>query len=705
MTTRKSKLFSGMGIRRLRRWLLLFFLAIAIPTVLLIYQTYSQLKWESFHQQRVLAEELSERIESRFSQIIDVEQARPFTDYAFLNLAGDPAANFLQRSPLSEFPLGSSIPGLTGYFQVGAAGDLSTPYIPVDSSNLGSYGISAAELRERNALQEGIYQILSQNRLLDEAGASGGKTAVDKRRLNEQEFNAPVAMEKDEARNRELVASDRRQAEKQKPVRSQAAFDQLEQAAPKKISKSTGLLGRVDDLQLTEDYDNESPAGLKKQDKSAIAENKARKELSTLPIISEETTGLARDMPAFTEDEVTLPASVAVPRVGISTFESEIDPLVFSQLDSGHFVLFRKVWRNGERIIQGLLIEQDVFLGRVINTTFQKTSLSLASNLLVAYRGDVISVYSGRSSGDYLSGSREFNQLSGQVLYRSRLNEPFAELELLFNINSLPPGPGAGVVGWLSVILMLILSLGFFLMYRLAARQILLARQQQDFVSAVSHELKTPLTSIRMYGEMLKQGWAAEDKKHEYYEYIYTESERLTRLINNVLQLARMSRNEQQASLSINSVEELIALVESKVSSQIERAGFELKLECSTDVSLNIDVDWFTQIVLNLVDNAIKFSMDANNKTIDISCRQLRDNTIIFSVRDYGPGIEKEQMKSIFKLFYRTENEATRNTIGTGIGLALVNQMTWAMGGSIDVVNKHPGAEFRLSFPVYPFSR
>ena len=444
MNPGKSKLFSGMDIKRLRRWLLLFFLAIAIPTVLLIYQTYSQLKWESFHQQRVLAEELSERIESRFSEIIDIEQARPFTDYAFLNLAGNPAANFLQRSPLSELPLGSTIPGLIGYFQVGTAGDLSTPFVPVDINNLGSYGISATELVERKALQDSIYQILSRNRLLDDLAASGGKSVADTRSINEQELNAPAAMEKDEVRNRELEVAGRRQAEKQKPLRSQAAFDQLEQAAPKKMSKTAGMLGRVDDLQLADDYDAESQSRLKKQDKLATTENKARKELSTLPVIAEEVTGLDRNMPAYAEGEITAPASVAAPRVGISTFESEIDPLVFSQLDSGHFVVFRKVWRNGERIIQGFLIEQKIFLDKVINTTFQQTSLSLASNLLVAYRGDVISVYHGQTSREYLANSRDFNDLSGQLLYRSRLNEPFAELELLFNINSLPPGPGHG---------------------------------------------------------------------------------------------------------------------------------------------------------------------------------------------------------------------------------------------------------------------
>ncbi len=82
------------------------------------------------------------------------------------------------------------------------------------------------------------------------------------------------------------------------------------------------------------------------------------------------------------------------------------------------------------------------------------------------------------------------------------------------------------------------------LMYRLGLQQLTLARQQRDFVSAVSHELKTPLTSIRMYGEMLSEGLAPEDRKPEYYRFIFDESERLSRLIDNVLQLARLERRE-----------------------------------------------------------------------------------------------------------------------------------------------------------------
>src|SRR5690606_4132967 len=109
----------------------------------------------------------------------------------------------------------------------------------------------------------------------------------------------------------------------------------------------------------------------------------------------------------------------------------------------------------------------------------------------------------------------------------TRLSAPFNELELVFTVNQMPAGKGTVVVSWSAGIILLVLLVGCWLFYRMVARQMELARQQQDFVSSVSHELRTPLTSIRMYGEMLKQGWASEEKKKEYYDFIYHESERL----------------------------------------------------------------------------------------------------------------------------------------------------------------------------------
>ena len=149
-------------------------------------------------------------------------------------------------------------------------------------------------------------------------------------------------------------------------------------------------------------------------------------------------------------------------------------------------------------------------------------------------------------------------------------------------------------------------------------------------------------------------------------------------------------------------VGELISNIESKIASQVKGAGFELKFarDDETDrASMMIDDDCFAQIIINLVDNAIKFSENADRKAIEITSKLTGDNQVLFAVRDFGPGIPKDQMKKIFQLFYRSESELTRETVGTGIGLAIVHQLTVAMNGKVDIINREPGAEFRVTFP------
>ncbi len=100
--------------------------------------------------------------------------------------------------------------------------------------------------------------------------------------------------------------------------------------------------------------------------------------------------------------------------------------------------------------------------------------------------------------------------------------------------------------------------------------------------------------------------------------------------------------------------------------------------------------------MINLVDNATNFAAKADDKTIDIAWRQHGDGAVVVTVRDYGTGIPKDQMKKIFMLFYRAGTELTRETVGTGIGLALVRQLAAAMNAEVDAVNKDPGAAFSL---------
>jgi signal transduction histidine kinase len=275
-------------------------------------------------------------------------------------------------------------------------------------------------------------------------------------------------------------------------------------------------------------------------------------------------------------------------------------------------------------------------------------------------------------------------------------------MELVFSVRTLPAGPGAEVVTAVAAVLILVLCGGFLLLYRLGLRQIALARQQQDFVSAVSHELKTPLTSIRMYGELLRAGWVAEEKKTTYYAYIHDESERLSRLIDNVLQLARLTRNDLRLDLRPVRVAELLETIRPKVASSVERSGFRLNVSCVGETAtavVDVDPDAVSQILINLVDNAVKFSASAEQKVVDVDCRLGPRDRLLLSVRDYGPGVPKNQMCKIFRLFYRVDSGLTRETLGTGIGLALVRQLAEAMGGAVDVANREPGAEFTVALP------
>jgi signal transduction histidine kinase len=684
---------AGFGRSRLR-WLLgLFFLALAVPTAVLVRQAYLQLKWESFHQHRAMAEELSARIDARLARLIEAEEARSFSDYAFLVVAGDPQANFLQRSPLSEFPPKSNLPGVLGWFQLDAEGMFSTPLLPAQTA--GTYGIPEPELAQRAALQSRLWEILSRNRLVQTRKEDAA------RQLKVREESVPPAAAptgKDAAKPAAPVmaappsASPPGVGMEKAEAPAQAAFDELSQAVPerKKKQEAASTLGKVEDLKLGSRYqmeaDKEAPRVY--PGKSAVLEKRAgRKERSALPESPAPVAGAAWN--------AALPAPAPL---RVATFESEIDPLEFACLDSGDFVLFRKVWRDGQRYIQGLPIESAPFLRGLIEAEFRATALSRMSQLAVAHRGEVLAAYSGAAEREYLRSARE---MQGDLLYRTRLSAPLDGLELIFTITRLPAGPGGTVVGWLAAILGVVLCGGFYLMYRLGLRQIELARQQQDFISAVSHELKTPLTSIRMYGEMLRAGWVEEDRKAAYYDFIYSESERLSRLIANVLQLARLSRNGLELAPRTLAVSELLDNVRSKLGAQVEQAGFELRFVADPDAAealIRVDADAFAQIAINLVDNALKFSARSPRKAVDIGFHRQRDGTVVFSVRDFGPGVPKNQMKKIFQLFYRLENELTRETVGTGIGLALVHQLALAMGARVDVVNLEPGAEFRVVF-------
>ena len=674
--------FNKLNPSRLRKLMWLSFFALSLPTAVLVYKSYDQLKWEAFYQHRVLAEELSKTIDDKFLDLIRTEQRRAFSDYAFATSDSN-NASLVKRSPLSTLPIENANLGVIGYFQIDASGQLSTPFLPTPSANNTQYVLAPSDKAQREEIQQQIRDILSTNQLVEQQSNVALNTELEEQETFSELESASNDSFGDDGLNSPTFAS-----QKVSPT-NQAAFDRLSESKSPISKKQVAAKEKNNVLNRLEELETSSPYKEKVNLRKLKTISKSDSANISAAVVGKESK----------LEEVLIAPLQTQTNNDISLF-NDTDPFEVSLLSSGHFVLYRKVWRNEQRYIQGVLLHQQTILRDIIKSSFDNSLLFSMSNLTVIYQGNALANFNEQGLRDY-SLSRSASALQGTLLLRARLSAPFNELEPVFTIRRLPASAGGKVIVWSAVIMILMLVLVIYSLYRMSLRNLALVNQQQDFVSAVSHELKTPLTSIRMYGEILQQGWADEEKKKSYYRFIFDESERLTRLINNVLELARMTRNETPVSLSPVTVNEVVDMVRSKIDSQIERAQFTLNItidESSKEKQLNIDQDLFAQLIINLVDNALKFSKNAERKEINVNVSQHSNGKLCFSIRDYGPGIAKDQLKKIFTLFYRTENELTRNTTGTGIGLALVNQLTQLMNGKIDVINRDPGAEFQLFF-------
>ncbi len=692
---KKSKL-------RIRIVVITFFFAIASPGAILVWQAFKQLKWETFHQYQTLAVELSNRMDNKLSELVANEELRSFGDYGFTVVTGDLVNNFVQRSNLSQHPLDSTIPGLLGYFQIDPENRFSTPLLPILARDSKAFGLSISEIKERTIQQKQLLSILYDNKLIEKSIVNRSNNATVSTPLKyKQHYRSMLENKEITPSTNSLIGMNER--DKQIRIKvpksidskqtAQSAFDDLEERASikndeKDFSNSAiygNNLGRVADIQLDSSY-RQSQAVPTNTSKGIPLKKTQSTPRKVKEIIRDpELTNLSAS--GFTGNSKPL----------LRLFENEIAPIDISILKSGHLLFYRKVWQQEQRYIQGIIFDQEKLISYYIDDEFLSTSLSKMSNLAIAWRGEVQHVFSGSFKQNY---APSLSSLTGTLLHRGQLSSPFDDWELLYSVNSLPIGKSGQVIGWSAIVFLSMLSIGCWLFYRILMKQMMLSLQQQDFVSSVSHELKTPLTSIRMYGEMLVQGWVSDTKKVEYYQFIFQESERLSRLIDNVLQLARLTRNEFPVNLKYHSTSQLLDTIRSTISSQIDRAGFTLVLSdnCNSNTRIFVDEDLFLQIIINLVDNALKFSNQQALKKIVIDILQTTHGNVIVSVRDYGPGIEKGQLKKIFTLFYRSENELTRETTGTGIGLSLVHQLVQTMDANIDVVNQNPGVEFRITF-------
>ena len=277
-----------------------------------------------------------------------------------------------------------------------------------------------------------------------------------------------------------------------------------------------------------------------------------------------------------------------------------------------------------------------------------------------------------------------------QVVFAPGLGEPYSKqtaLQRYFYFLAL-----AVVLG--------VMLFGAYLLWRDVRREILIAQMRSQFVSSVSHELKTPLTAIRMFAETLRLGRAKDPATQaEYLDTIVNESERLTRLLNNVLDFSMIEQGQRIYHPAPASLPEIIRAAVRAMEYPLKQKGFELDIRNEEDLpQVRVDRDAIEQAVLNLLSNAMKYS--GESRTIGLGVHREGDSAVI-QVVDRGVGIELKDQDRIFDKFYRITAPESQSLPGTGLGLSLVAHIAKAHRGSVKVESAPgKGSTFSIILPL-----
>lgn len=288
---------------------------------------------------------------------------------------------------------------------------------------------------------------------------------------------------------------------------------------------------------------------------------------------------------------------------------------------------------------------------------------------VVDYKSLQFEVYNGGNRLDYFLTS-EFKEMEGQ----------FNRQKIMI------VGEGA--------VFFIVLSIGMIKIYRSFKQEIAIARQQKNFLLSITHELKSPLASIKLMNETLKIRELPREKEIELLDSSLGEVDRLENLVENILIAAKIENDKygfNKESICLSTICEQVFISYSK------RKDFDLSADIQKEVYINGDKTCFNSILTNLLDNASKYAV---NTKVLLQLKKEK-NLIVLRIADSGKGILDEEKEKVFDKFYRTGNEETRAAKGTGLGLYIVKQLVDFHHGRIFIKDNEPlGSIFEMSFPV-----
>jgi signal transduction histidine kinase len=631
-------------MRRLRLLFLGLALLVLGPVALLVQRAIASARLERTMRHRMVAERIFDEMERALSGFVVEEEARPAAQYAYYytppDQVGDRVA--VTRSPLAGPP---ALPFVIGYFQVDADGRLATPLRPDDPERAraaGEWQPTAETLRAITTLETVVGPYWRRGGSPPSQSAETqrpGSTADVSQRLAEPpEAAKPVA-------DRE-IEEDRRVGSMYDALGAlNKGVEQRKERAPKRELAEARLARRTDagaSAPLPAAAESADDSGRRNEGREAPAAPAAR---------------------AKTADE----AAGAL----------ELSPFDGRAVDAEHLLLYRTVVRDARAFRQGVLLDAAALRRWLRDRALGDDGLAGFASLAFA--------------APFAPGAPP---ASDGFVYRHRFAEPFDELSAWLALAPLPGVSGTRWVYGLSGLVLFATLVGLAALYRMVSVTVEFAERRSAFAAAVSHELKTPLTAIRMYGEMLRDGIVPSDaKRAEYHRHITAESERLSRLINNVLEFAKLEKGERHLHVTAGAAGPVVLQAVEFLAPHAAEAGLTLVADVAPDLpAVRFERDALLQILFNLVDNAIKYARDVRPPRIVLSVG--RDGTgVRIAVRDHGPGVPASHLGRIFEPFYRGDHELTRRTKGTGLGLALVRGLAERMGARVAARNVEGGFE------------
>jgi signal transduction histidine kinase len=641
-------------MKQLKIYIIIFCVALSIPLAYLILRTYQALEHEEVAKLQYFAETIFDEMEKELTAVVLKEEGRAVDEYNYKSILPNLVSGAAEAvpSPLSRLPEQDYI---LGYFQNNPDGSFQTPLIETGKTIPRDRAAVISQLKDTN-------RIFNQKRLT----ASGAvRTAQTK---------TPITQEQ-----KEITGFADKYLDLSESQKAKSYLGRKEKRVEKiTIAQALNIAPQDRDRIL-----GKRPKGTESGSKQVL--NSFEKDQQ-----DEES------LDAKVNNEVLLEHSsekelLSVPYHKTEKYPVEVTPLRSVFITTDQVFIFRRIIIDNQVYRQGFIIRIKAFLNHMAQAYFVKQPLSRYTNLSLKIENQGIETEIIKTG----AVTPKVNFLLNRTF-----PSPFDFLRATLICGQIPQSAGRGTLNIMIAILVVVILMGLFAIYKSAGAVLDLSERRSKFVSSVTHELKTPLTNMRMYIEMLEQGMARDrEREQDYFNILGSESARLSRLIDNVLELSKLEKKQRHINLREGDFEDVIQEVKSVMHEKLRQEGFTFIAENSGVKPFKYDREVMILILINLMENSIKFGKAAPVKKITLTVRH-EDNGVNIHVSDTGPGIPRHALKKIFDDFYRVESPLTRTTGGTGIGLALVKKFVTLMGGTVRAENNTgPGCTIAISLP------